>query len=97
MTEEQKKLLDEFEKKLQALLVIYENQKKRIAELIAQLHEEEVRTQQAAEEIKSLNAKYNDLLTARAASALYGDAKSARKQLLSMVREIEKCIALLNG
>ncbi|MDR1407564.1 MAG: hypothetical protein LBJ23_05905 [Tannerella sp.] len=97
MTEEQRTLLEEFDKKFRALLVICENQKKKIAELTSQLHEEEARTRQTLEEIKSWNAKYSDLLTARAASALYGDVKSARKQLLNMVREIEKCIALLNG
>ncbi|MDR2120703.1 MAG: hypothetical protein LBP64_07490 [Tannerella sp.] len=97
MTDEQKELLGEFEKKLQALLVIYENQKKKIAELTAQLHEQETLTRQAKEEIKSLNAKCDELLTAHAASALYGDVRSARKQLLDMVREIDKCITLLNG
>lgn len=97
MTENQKDLLNEFEKKLQALLVICENQKEKIVALTAQLRKEEDRTQQALEEVKTLNAKYSDLLTARAAAVLYGDVKSARKQLLNMVREIDKCIALLNG
>ncbi|MDR1601571.1 MAG: hypothetical protein LBS42_03985 [Tannerella sp.] len=97
MTEEQITLWEEFEKKIRALLVICENQKKKIAELTAQISEEEVRTQQALEEIRSLKVKYGDLLTAHAASVLYGDVKSARKQLLDMVREIDKCIALLNG
>ncbi|MDR0756241.1 MAG: hypothetical protein LBF85_00130 [Tannerella sp.] len=97
MTDEQIKLWDEFEKKMRALLTVCENQKKKIAELTAQLSEEEARTRQALEEIKSLNAKYGDLLTARAASVLYGDVKNARRQLLDMVREIDKCIALLNG
>jgi cell division septum initiation protein DivIVA len=97
MTGEQTELLDEFERKLRALLVICENQKKKIAELTAQLHEEENRTQQAQEEIRLSEAKYGDLLTAHAASALCGDVKSARKHVLNMVREVDKCIALLNG
>ncbi|MDR1331388.1 MAG: hypothetical protein LBK07_04720 [Tannerella sp.] len=97
MTEEQRNLLDEFERKLRALLVICENQRKKIAELTSQLQEEETRTQQALEEIRSLDVKYRDLLTAHATVALYGDVKSARKQLLNMVREIDACIALLNG
>jgi len=97
MTEGQKYLLDKFEKKFRALLILIDNQKNEIAALNVQLREAEDRTQQALEQVKSLSAKYNNLLTVRAASIRNDDAKSARKQLLNMVREIDTCIALLNG
>jgi uncharacterized coiled-coil protein SlyX len=97
MTEEQVELLNEFERKIRALLVICENQKRKIAELTAQLSEETGRTQQVREEVRLLETKYGDLLTAHAASALSGDVKSARRHVLNMVHEVNECIELLKG
>jgi len=97
MTEEEHKLLAVFEERLQDFLSLFEKQKRKIDELALQIKTGEDALQQAEQKIKSLNAKYSDLLTAHVTSLEEGDIKSARMRLLKLVREVEKCIALLNG
>ena len=97
MTEEENKLLAVFEERLHDFLSLFEKQKRQIEELTLQIKTGEDAKQQAEQRIKSLNAKYSDLLTARIVSLEEGDMKNARMRLFKLVREVEKCIALLNG
>ena len=97
MTEEENKLWAVFEERLHDLLSLFENQKRKIEELTLQIKTGEDTKQQAEQKIQSLNAKYSELLTAHVVSFEEGDVKSARMRLLKLVREVEKCIALLNG
>lgn len=46
--------------------------------------------------LKDLEAKYNTLQMARAVSVDSEDNEVAKKKLNGLVREIDKCIALLN-
>jgi DNA repair ATPase RecN len=97
MSEDHRKLLDVFEIKLNDLLALCEKQQKEIKDLTQQLKMEKESIQQTEQKIQALNAKYSNLLTAHVASLEDGDVKSARTRLLKLVREVEKCIALLNG
>ena len=97
MAEEENEIWTPLEERLQKLASIRDNQKIEIEELVLQIKTGEYALQQAEEKIKSLNAKYSDLLTAQVAAFEEGDVKSARTRLLNLVREVEKCIALLNG
>ena len=97
MTEDEKKMLAVFEERLQDLLSLFDKQKRNIEELSLQIKTGEDALLQAKQKIKSLNAKYSDLLIAHVASLEEGDRKSARMRLVKLVREVEKCIALLNG
>ena len=97
MTEEDNKLWTAFEERLHDLCSLSEEQERKIEELTMQIKTGEDALQQAKMKIKSLNAKYSDLLTAHVASLEEGDSKSARMRLVKLVREVEKCIALLNG
>ena len=58
---------------------------------------------QKDEEIRQLNlslkeseARYTDLKTARTISLYDKDIKDTKQRLSSLVREVDKCIALLN-
>ena len=97
MTEDQKKMLDVFETRIHELLSLCEKQKRKIEELTQQIKKEEASIQQTEQGIQALNAKYSNLLIAHVASLEDGDVKSARMRLQKLVREVEKCIALLNG
>ena len=97
MTEENDKLLAVFEEKLQVHLSLFGKQKRKIEELTLQINTEKDARLQAEQKIQSLNAKYSDLLTAHIVSLEEGDMKNARMRLVKLVREVEKCIALLNG
>ncbi|MDR3267795.1 MAG: hypothetical protein LBT83_01840 [Tannerella sp.] len=98
MTEEQKKQLAVFEVRIQDVLSLCEEQKAKIKALELELDQEKTNLQQVQEEFQTLKTKYGYLLTAHAISGhADGEMKSARIKLLKSVREIDKCISLLNG
>lgn len=97
MTESQKELLAVFDVRIRDLLVLCEEQKCEIKKLTSMLEQEGENVQLAKLEIQALKTKYANLLTAYVASIDEGDVKSARERLLKLVREVDKCIALLNG
>ena len=97
MTESQKELLAVFEVRVGDLLALCEEQKQIIKNLTRMLDQEKDNVEQSRLEIQSLKTKYANLLTARVASIDAGDTKSACERLQKLVREVDKCIALLNG
>lgn len=46
--------------------------------------------------IEDISARYDKLITARSFAISDGDVKSARSRVNKLVREIDKCISLLN-
>lgn len=96
MTDDHKRLLAVFEVRVRDLMALCDEQKQKIGELAAALSQKEDEIRQATEKIEELNAKCNSMLTARIVSADEGDMKSARMRLSKLVREVDKCIALLN-
>lgn len=96
MTDDHKRLLAVFEVRVRDLMALCDEQKRRIDELASALNQKEDELQQAKEKIEALNTKCNSMLTARIVSADEGDMKSARMRLSKLVREVDKCIALLN-
>lgn len=96
MTDDHKRLLAVFEVRVRDLMALCDEQKQKIDELAAALSQKEDEIQQAKEKIEDLNTKCNSMLTARIVSADEGDMKSARMRLSKLVREVDKCIALLN-
>ena len=73
-----------------------EDQKQEIAKLKEALNEKEVELQQSVKYSEELLSKCNNLLTARVISVKEGEVKSAKTRLSRLVREVDKCIALLN-
>lgn len=96
MTEDQKRLLAVFEVRLRDLIAICDRQKRKIDELGGVLSQRDEELQRAKEMIQELNAKCDNMLTAQAVSMNDGDIKSARTRISKLVREVDKCIALLN-
>ncbi len=97
MTEDQKKLLAVFEVRVHDLMALCSEQNQKIDELTEALSQKEDTLRQAMETIEGLNTKYDRLLAARVVSAGEGEMKNARVRLSKLVREVDKCIALLNG
>lgn len=96
MTEAQKKMWIEFDTKVRLLMFMYNDLKQEKAELLKQMSEKEQQMESTLQELKLLKTKYDNLLTARVVVAKAGDSKNAKQQLSKLVREVEKCIALLN-
>ncbi|RHJ92468.1 hypothetical protein [Parabacteroides bouchesdurhonensis] len=96
MTEDHKRLLAVFEVRVRDLIALCEKQKHKIDELTTALDTKDVDLQQAKKKIDELNAKCDNMLTARVVSINEEEAKGARLRLSRLVREVDKCIALLN-
>jgi len=97
MTDDQNELLAVLDVRLHDLMSLCEEQKRTIEALNQKINTDKETILQAEQKIQVLNAKYMELLTAHIVSFEEGDVKNARMRLLKLVREVEKCIALLNG
>lgn len=96
MTEDHKRLLAVFDVRVRDLMELCDRQKQKINELEDFLVQKEGELQQAMKTIEELNAKCDNMLTARVVFVNEGEMKSARMRLSKLVREVDKCIALLN-
>jgi len=96
MTEEHNKLLAVFEVRVRDLMALCDKQKQKIDELNRVLGDKDTELGKAKQMIDELNVKCDNMLTARAVFMNEGDIKSARTRLSKLVREVDKCIALLN-
>lgn len=96
MTEDHKRLLAVFEVRVRDLMAFCDSQKREIDELKETLSLKEEELKQANEMIGELNAKCDNMLTARVLSVSELEMKQAKMRLSNLVREVDKCIALLN-
>ena len=96
MTEEEKKLLSTFAARLRHLIYLHDELKRENAELKQLLEEEKSELEKARAEYKALESSYTDLKTATTISLNGSDVKETKLRLSKLVREVDKCIALLN-
>ena len=96
MTEEDKKLLHTFEGKLRQLLFLYEELKKENLSLRNEIDRKSAEIAQLECNNKELEAKYINLKNARILSINDNDLRDTKQRLAKLVREVDKCIALLN-
>ena len=96
MTEDQNRLLAVFEVRVRDLMALCDSQRQKIVELTGALNQTEETLQRTREEAAAWKAKFDNLLTAKVISANEEEMKSARMRLSKLVREVDKCIALLS-
>ncbi|MCF2604688.1 hypothetical protein JQM84_13475 [Parabacteroides distasonis] len=96
MTEDQNRLLAVFEVRVRDLMALCDSQRQKIVELTGALNQTEETLQRTREEAAAWKAKFDNLLTAKVISANEEEMKNARMRLSKLVREVDKCIALLN-
>ncbi|MCF2707750.1 hypothetical protein [Bacteroides pyogenes] len=96
MTEEEKKLLNTFETKLRHLIYLHDELKRENAGLKQLLENEKLKNEKVQAQYDKLEIDYTNLKTAAAISLNSGDVKETKLRLSKLVREIDKCIALLN-
>jgi hypothetical protein len=77
-------------------MFLYEERGREIARLQKILFEREEKIKQMEISSQKLEAMYTDLKTARTLSLYDKDIKDTKQKLSGLVREIDKCIALLN-
>ena len=96
MTEEDRKLIGSFEGKLRHLMFLFDELKQENADLKLLLTQKDKELKQLELSRKELEARYTDLKVARTISLYDKDIKDTKQRLSSLVREVDKCIALLN-
>lgn len=96
MTEKEKKLLSTFETRLQHLIYLYDELKREKAELKQLLEAKEKECEKVQADCKELEINYMNLKAATAISLNGSDVKETKLRLSKLVREVDKCIALLN-
>lgn len=96
MTDEEKKLLNTFEARVRHLIHLHENLKRENLELKQLLKAKEEECERKDADYQSLNQDYNNLKTATTISLDGSDVQKTKSRLSQLVREIDRCIALLN-
>lgn len=96
MTDEEKKLLSTFEARLRHLIYLHDELKRENAELKQLLKSKEDELEERKAEYAALNQSYTDLKTATTISLNGSDVKETKLRLSKLVREVDRCIALLN-
>ena len=96
MTENEKNLLAVFEERVHELIQLCNDGKLRIEDLETSLSEKNEKIRNAEQTIETLQAKYENLLTARKLAEDKNEFQNARKRVNKLVREVDTCIALLN-
>lgn len=96
MTEDHKRLLAVFDVRVRDLMALCDQQKRKIDGLTHALGLRDEELRQAKHMIEELNTKCDNMLTARIVSVNEGEMRNAKMRLSKLVREVDKCIALLN-
>jgi len=96
MTNRYEELISSFESKLQRLISEYESLKIQNASLQAELSQKHNELMHANKEILEIRENYNHLRTARYLSSSPKERKISKQYVDKMVREIDKCLALLD-
>jgi alanyl-tRNA synthetase len=96
MTEDEKKLLNIFEARLRHLLFLYDELERENAKLNQLLKEEKEKYEKILGDYKELEAKYTNTKIAATINQTVKDVKETKLRLSKLVREVDKCIALLS-
>lgn len=95
MIQEQQVVFDELKERITSVISLYESckfEKDKLLEENERLKKDKIELEK---KIEDLDSKYNTLKIAKGVSSKY-DNHDAKIKINSIVREIDKCIALLN-
>jgi hypothetical protein len=89
-------IIPELREKIEKLINLYEKEKEKNIELSSKniSLREEIKTKE--QDCQTVQTKYDNLRLAKTVSATSEDSHEAKIKINRMVREIDKCIALLN-
>jgi len=89
-------IIDELKQKILLLAEKLEKQKKSNSKLIAEKNDLEEKIRNRENELNELKQHNNTLKLSKAFLSKNGESQEAKLQINKIVREIDKCIALLN-
>jgi hypothetical protein len=96
MTEEQSRLLYAFEDRVRRVMAACEDLKRENGDLKLRVRELEESRKELEEGNRRMKVKYDNLKMARIISVKQDDLKGAKSRLSQLVKEVDRCIALLN-
>ena len=96
MTDQEKNLLINFEFKVKQIIAKHEALKQEKGQLLGKIEDLEESINQLRKENQILEQKYENLKLAKMLIVSDDDNKDAKNRIQKLVREIDKCIALLN-
>lgn len=96
MTDQEKNLLSDFKLKLKQIIAKHEALKQEKNQLIEKIDYLEGSIIQLRQENSVIEQKYENLKLARMLNASDDENNDAKNRIQKLVREIDKCIALLN-
>lgn len=96
MTNRYEELIDAFELKLRKLMSEYQSLQEQNAELKAELERKHTDLMHAHQDVLELRKNYDHLRIARNLGVSQEDRNESKQRINKMVREIDKCLALLD-
>ncbi|MDR1610197.1 MAG: hypothetical protein LBS08_01650 [Candidatus Symbiothrix sp.] len=96
MTDDQAKMVANFEARVRQVMFLCNSLKQENADLNSLLAGQKALNESLTEENEKLKNKYDNLKMAKIIYAKQNDFETAKKRLLNLVREVDKCVALLN-
>ena len=86
-----------FQTRVRQLILQFQKLKQENEELYAELEADEERIKELEAKVASAERDYNALKMARMIQITDGDLEGAKDRLAHLIREINKCIAVLSG
>ncbi|MBL7969327.1 MAG: hypothetical protein JNK09_20150 [Prolixibacteraceae bacterium] len=96
MIDLEKNLLEDFRAKIKQIVAKHESLKQEKRQLVEKIGELEKTIGSLRDENRLLEQKYENLKLARILNVSDVESKDAKNRIQKLVREIDKCIALLN-
>lgn len=96
MTKEEQTNIRLFETRVRQLILEFNTLKKKYSELSTVINEKDIAINRLKDENEQLKTEYANLKMAKMIEINDSDMKNAKSRLAKLVRDVDKCIALLN-
>ena len=97
MTSDEQKRIRSFEARVRQLLLQYQNLQEEINRLQTTIDQKDNEIAKLNSQLKSIDENYQHLKMAKFIEISDGDIKSAKQRMTRLVREVNRCIGLLNS
>ena len=96
MTEDDSRLIEQFEGKIRKLVDLYDTVKSSNSQLQGQLEAKDEEIRQLKDELAGLKESYQNLKRSKVLEVSGHDIDDTQRRVSGLVREIDHCIKLLN-
>lgn len=88
-------MLEDIQKNFERIIALYESEKEKSTDLLARLDEYKAANETCRKQIAELERQVENLKLAQAFLMPAGSADDAKERIDSLIKEISKCISLL--